>query len=68
MVEKMAKDAGGKIMTNTVAAGACLALLGAPFSAFEHILKTTFAEKEKILFGAIVTSAVGLVNSAVGGT
>ena len=56
---EMAKDAGGKIMTNTVAAGACLALLGAPFSAFEHILTTTFAEKEKILRNNMVAGRSG---------
>ncbi len=56
---QMAKDAGGKIMTNTVAAGACLALLGAPFSAFEQILKTTFAEKEKILRNNITAGRSG---------
>jgi 2-oxoglutarate ferredoxin oxidoreductase subunit alpha len=56
---QMAKDAGGKIMTNTVAAGACLALLGAPFSAFEQILKTTFAEKEKILENNITAGRSG---------
>ncbi len=56
---QMAKDAGGKIMTNTVAAGACLALLGAPFSAFEQILKTTFAGKEKILRNNITAGRSG---------
>jgi 2-oxoglutarate/2-oxoacid ferredoxin oxidoreductase subunit alpha len=56
---QMAKDAGGKIMTNTVAAGACLALLGAPFSAFEQILKTRFAEKEKILENNIAAGRSG---------
>jgi 2-oxoglutarate ferredoxin oxidoreductase subunit alpha len=56
---QMAKDAGGKIMTNTVAAGACLALLGAPFSAFEQILKTTFAKKEKILENNMIAGRSG---------
>ncbi|MDZ7664754.1 MAG: 2-oxoacid:acceptor oxidoreductase subunit alpha [Desulfotignum sp.] len=56
---QMAKDAGGKIMTNTVAAGACLALLGAPFSALEQILKTRFAEKEKILRNNITAARSG---------
>jgi 2-oxoglutarate ferredoxin oxidoreductase subunit alpha len=46
-------------MTNTVAAGACLALLGAPFSAFEQILKTTFAEKEKILENNMIAGRSG---------
>jgi len=56
---QMAKDAGGKIMTNTVAAGACLALLGAPFSLFEQILKTRFSEKEKILENNITAGRSG---------
>jgi 2-oxoglutarate ferredoxin oxidoreductase subunit alpha len=56
---QMAKDAGAKIMTNTVAAGACLALLGAPFSAFEQILKTTFAKKEKILENNMIAGRSG---------
>lgn len=46
---KMAADAGGKILTNTVAAGACLALLGAPFSLFEKALRTKFGEKESLV-------------------
>jgi 2-oxoglutarate/2-oxoacid ferredoxin oxidoreductase subunit alpha len=56
---QMAKDAGGKIMTNTVAAGACLALLGAPFSAFEQILKTRFSDKETILENNITAGRSG---------
>jgi 2-oxoglutarate ferredoxin oxidoreductase subunit alpha len=56
---QMAKDAGAKIMTNTVAAGACLALLGAPFSAFEQILETRFAEKETILENNITAGRSG---------
>ena len=46
---QMAKDAGGKIMTNTVAAGAALALLGAPFSVLEDVLKERFGDKESVL-------------------
>ncbi|MEX1301461.1 MAG: 2-oxoacid:acceptor oxidoreductase subunit alpha [Desulfotignum sp.] len=56
---QMAKDAGGKIMTNTVAAGACLALLGASFSAFEKILEAIFAKKEKILKNNITAGRSG---------
>lgn len=40
--EKLAKKSGHKIMTNTVAAGVCMALLGAPFDHFKKVLKTTF--------------------------
>lgn len=46
----MARKAGGAIMANTVAAGACLALLGAPESYLERVLSRQFKEKkEKIL-------------------
>lgn len=55
----MAKDAGGKIMTNTVAAGACLSLLGAPFSLFEEILTQKFKEKEKVLENNITAGRSG---------
>jgi 2-oxoglutarate/2-oxoacid ferredoxin oxidoreductase subunit alpha len=40
--EGVAKKAGSSILANTVAAGTCLALLGAPFDLFENILKSTF--------------------------
>jgi 2-oxoglutarate ferredoxin oxidoreductase subunit alpha len=41
----LAKKAGGGIFTNTVAAGACLSLLGAPFDLFKTILKNRFKQK-----------------------
>jgi 2-oxoglutarate ferredoxin oxidoreductase subunit alpha len=40
--EGLAKKAGGSILANTVAAGTCLALIGAMFDIFENVLKTTF--------------------------
>jgi len=43
----LAKKAGHKILTNTVAAGACLGLLGAPLNIFQTILKKTFADLEE---------------------
>ncbi|MCG8550413.1 MAG: 2-oxoacid:acceptor oxidoreductase subunit alpha, partial [Desulfobacterales bacterium] len=47
---KLAQEAGGKITANTVAAGAVLAMLGAPFSLLADILKNRFAAKgEKIV-------------------
>ena len=55
----MAKDAGGKIMTNTVAAGACLSLLGAPFSLFKQILFKKFKKKEKLLENNITAGRSG---------
>jgi|SRR6056297_726227 len=45
---RLAKDAGGKIMANTVAAGACLGLLGAPLSVVEEVLKGRFGEKPTV--------------------
>lgn len=44
-IETLAVKAGGKITSNTVAAGASLALLGAPFHLFEDILKARFGTK-----------------------
>jgi len=41
----LAKKAGGRIFTNTVAAGACLSLLGAPFDLFKTILSNRFGPK-----------------------
>ena len=44
---ELAKKAGGGILANTVAAGTCLALIGAPFDLFENVLKTTFDNLEE---------------------
>lgn len=41
----LAKEAGGKIFSNTVAAGACLALLGTPFELCKSILAKQFEAK-----------------------
>ncbi|MFC1567237.1 2-oxoacid:acceptor oxidoreductase subunit alpha [Thermodesulfobacteriota bacterium] len=41
----LAKQAGGKIFSNTVAAGACLALLGTPFELCKTILAKQFEGK-----------------------
>ena len=41
----LAGKAGGAITANTVAAGACLALLGAPFELFSEIIAKQFAGK-----------------------
>ncbi len=55
----MAREAGDKIMANTVAAGACLALLGAPFSLLEQVLRDRFSEKEKIVENNIAAGRSG---------
>ncbi len=39
----LAEEAGGKIMANTVAAGVCLALIGAPWALFADTLEEHFA-------------------------
>lgn len=44
---KLAKEAGGRIMTNTVVAGAILGLLGAPFDLFEELLTQKFSRKSQ---------------------
>jgi 2-oxoglutarate ferredoxin oxidoreductase subunit alpha len=44
-MDELAIKAGKKITANTVAAGACLGLLGAPLEALEDILKDRFGEK-----------------------
>jgi len=44
-IDDLAVKAGKKITGNTVAAGACLGLLGAPFDLFEAILKDRFERK-----------------------
>jgi len=42
---RLAKDAGGKIMANTVAAGAVLGMLGAPSGLLYKVLQERFAAK-----------------------
>lgn len=42
---RLAKEAGGKIMANTVAAGAVLGMLGAPTGLLDQVLQERFAEK-----------------------
>ncbi len=44
-ITALAQEAGGKILANTVAAGACLALLSAPLTLFLEILSEQFKEK-----------------------
>jgi 2-oxoglutarate ferredoxin oxidoreductase subunit alpha len=44
-ITELAKQAGGKITANIVAAGACLSLLGAPFEIYKNVLTDHFAKK-----------------------
>jgi len=41
----LAKEAGGRVMANTVAAGAALALMGAPFELYKNELEKRFSGK-----------------------
>ena len=43
----LAEDAGGKIMTNTVAAGAALGLLGAPAALVDTVIESHFGGKSQ---------------------
>lgn len=49
-ITKLARDAGGTIMANTVAVGACLALLGAPAESVRAVLKSQFQDKKEEVF------------------
>lgn len=44
---KIAGEVGGKIMTNTVVAGAILGILGTPFNLFEELLIKKFGKKSQ---------------------
>lgn len=44
---ELAKQTGARITSNTVAAGACLALLGAPFAIMKQILSEQFGQKSR---------------------
>jgi len=44
---ELAKQTGARITSNTVAAGACLAILGAPFGILKQILSEQFGQKSK---------------------
>lgn len=59
-IKEMAREAGGKIMANTVAAGAILSVLGAPFEHIEELLQKKFARKsEKIVKNNITAARLG---------
>jgi 2-oxoglutarate ferredoxin oxidoreductase subunit alpha len=44
---ELAKQAGARITSNTVAAGACLALLGTPFDLMKRVLSEQFSQKSR---------------------
>ncbi|MFO7951481.1 MAG: 2-oxoacid:acceptor oxidoreductase subunit alpha [Bacillota bacterium] len=47
-LKKLAEEAGGKVMANTVAVGALLVLMGLQTNTVEGLLVETFAEKEGV--------------------
>ncbi|MFO7942156.1 MAG: 2-oxoacid:acceptor oxidoreductase subunit alpha [Bacillota bacterium] len=47
-IDRLARDAGGRIMANTVALGAALALLGLSTRRAENILLETFSHKDRV--------------------
>ncbi len=53
----LAAKAGGKIFSNTVMAGACLSLLGAPFEVFRKVLTERFKSKGSDIVEKNVTAA-----------
>jgi 2-oxoglutarate ferredoxin oxidoreductase subunit alpha len=55
--EDLAVKAGKKITANTVAAGACLGILGAPFELLEAILKDHFDQKSGDALGINISAA-----------
>lgn len=50
-LEELAREAGGRVMANTVAVGALLALLGLSTAPAERLLQETFAHKEEVVEG-----------------
>jgi 2-oxoglutarate/2-oxoacid ferredoxin oxidoreductase subunit alpha len=47
-LQKLAEEAGGKVMANTVAVGALLVLIGLQTKTVENLLRETFAGKEGV--------------------
>lgn len=62
--ETLAKEAGGRIASNTVATGACLAMLGAPKELLAGVLKTLFKNRTKEVLDMNLAAA-GLGHDAV---
>lgn len=54
---ELAKKAGDRITSNTVAAGACLALLGAPLGLFKETLSSRFEKKGGEVLGQNLKAA-----------
>ncbi len=59
-LEKLAEEAGGKVMANTVAVGALLVLIGLQSDTVESLLKETFAAKEGVAEENITALKAGM--------
>lgn len=58
-LQKLAEEAGGKVMANTVAVGALLVLVGLPIETVENLLQETFSEKEGVVAQNIAALKAG---------
>ncbi len=59
-INDLAVEAGGKITANTVAAGVCLSLLGAPFNLYREVLSEHFSKKsDKVIQDNIKAAELG---------
>lgn len=56
-ITDLAKEAGGAITSNTVAAGACLSLIGAPFELLKGVLAEHFGGKKQEIVDQNITAA-----------
>jgi len=56
-ISELAKKAGGAITSNTVAAGSCLSLLGAPFDLIVEVLQHQFSGKSQEIIQENQTAA-----------
>ncbi len=59
-LQKLAEEAGGKVMANTVAVGALLVLIGQQGETVEELLKETFADKEGVAEKNITALKTGM--------
>ncbi len=63
-LKKLAEEAGGRVMANTVAVGALLVLMGLETSTVEELLKDTFAVKEGVAEKNITALKAGYDSAA----
>lgn len=63
-MNKLAKDAGGAIMANTVAVGALLVLIGLQTVTVEKLLQETFSDKEGVAEQNVIALKAGYAAAA----